>query len=508
MQGVTLRLMAILLSLLLVGMLLVNFVLIIFWKHDAVHRIVVQDQVVLERIREQLPVDPARLREVSPDFFSFADFYPPGDTGHIVLSTGNETSFSLQNSDALLSLLHRALTEARHTGKAVSHSSSSLTGIVGFRNNYVVTAVPVLCCNRIIGSVGIVRSLKPVVQALWQAEKTILGYILINLVVLGGIGFFRMTRIVVRPVERLVQLADQYQDQDAVLFSDDSLSCEFGRLSHSLNSMLARIEHDRKSLEETVQELAAANRQLTAHQQEMIRTEKLASVGRMAAGLAHEIGNPLGVVQGYLGLLGRRSGQSEEHLDYIRRAEGELQRVNTLIRRMLDFARVTKGEPELIKLHELLCSVVEMVEVQPVFERIELRCRLDADRDTVYADQDQLRQVFVNCLFNSADAVQAAPREGSGMITLSTQTQTVESEENALLILIRISDNGIGIAEDQSAVIFDPFYTTKEPGKGTGLGLSVSLSIIESAGGTMTMESSEGQGSVLSVVLPLFQGEQ
>ena len=506
MQGVTLRLMAIVLSLLLLGMLLVNFVLIIFWKHDAVQRMAVHDQAVLDCLLEQLPVDSAGFRTLSPDFFSFADFYPPEDTGHIFLSVGNGTSLSLRNSDALLPLLHAALAEARHTGKLVSHSSSSLTGIVGFRNNYIVNAVPVLCCNRIIGSVGIVRSLKPMVQALWQAEKTILGYILINLVVLGGIGFFRITRIVVRPVERLVQLADQYKDQDAVLFSDDSLSCEFGRLSHSLNSMLARIEHDRESLEETVRKLAAANRQLTAHQQEMIRTEKLASVGRMAAGLAHEIGNPLGIVQGYLGLLGRGAGQSEEHQDFIRRAEGELQRVNTLIRRMLDFARVTKGEPEVIKLHELLCSVVEMVKVHPVFERIELACCLDADRDTVYADQDQLRQVFVNGLFNSADAVRAAARKGSGVITLSTET--VEKSENILSILIRISDNGIGIAEEQLSVIFDPFYTTKEPGQGTGLGLSVSLSIIESAGGTIAMESSKGQGSELSVELPLLHGEQ
>jgi signal transduction histidine kinase len=268
--------------------------------------------------------------------------------------------------------------------------------------------------------------------------------------------------------------------------------------------MLTRIEHDRKSLETTVAELGAANRKLKMHQQEMIRTEKLASVGRMAAGLAHEIGNPLGIVQGYLGLLGRSGAYNEEHRDYISRADQELQRVNALIRQMLNFARVSKGEPGYFSIHELLRSVVDMVQVQPVFNTIQLTCRLEADRDTVYADQEQLRQVFVNCLLNSADAVIAAGWEKDSVVTVSTDNPESQSEDEQIeFVRIRISDNGIGIAGEQLALIFDPFYTTKEPGKGTGLGLSVSLSIIESTGGRIEMDSKEGQGSVLSIFLPV-----
>ena len=268
--------------------------------------------------------------------------------------------------------------------------------------------------------------------------------------------------------------------------------------------MLARIEQDRQSLEKTVAELGAANQKLKTQQQEMIRTEKLASVGRMAAGLAHEIGNPLGVVQGYLGLLGRSADQSDEHLDFINRADQELQRVNALIRQMLDFARVSKGKPENFSLHELLRSVIDMVLVQPVFNTIKITSSLDADKDTVCADQDQLRQVFVNCLLNSGDAVTAAEKEDDGVVTVSTDVPGLQSENDQLEFLrIRISDNGVGIAKEQLEIIFDPFYTTKDPGKGTGLGLSVSLSIIESIGGRIEMESFEGQGSVLSVFLPV-----
>ena len=236
----------------------------------------------------------------------------------------------------------------------------------------------------------------------------------------------------------------------------------------------------------------------------MIRAEKLASVGRMAAGLAHEIGNPLGIVQGYLGLLGQAADQSDEHRDFIKRADQELQRVNALLRQLLDFARFSKGKPEVFSLHELLQQIVDMAHVQPVFKNIQISCTLDAEKDMVHADRDQLRQVFVNCLLNSGDAVAAAGRKDEGVITVSTDISGSQTgDKQTEFLRIQVTDNGIGIPEDQLAAVFDPFYTTKEPGKGTGLGLSVSLSIVESIGGRMEMESVEGQGSNVSIFIPV-----
>ena len=490
--------------LLLLSMLLVNFVLIIFWQRDAVQREINRDQGALARVLSRLPADVSALGDLAPDSFSFADYYSSEEKGRILLSIENKDPVVVIDFSA--PLLISTISETIHTGKPAVHYSGSFLGLISFRSHVLVSVQPIVRRGRVIGAVGINRSLEPMFQSLWRVEKIVLVYILINLLILSVLGFFRMRKVVVQPIERLVRLADQYKDKHDFLFAADSSGGEFGGLATSLNSMLTRIEQDRQSLEKTVEELGAANLKLKSQQQEMIRTEKLASVGRMAAGLAHEIGNPIGIVQGYLGLLGRSANQSDEHRDFINRADQELQRINALIRQMLDFARVSKGKPEDFSLHELLRSIVDMVQVQPVFNNIKLICSFDAGKDTVYADQDQLRQVFVNCLLNSGDAVTAAGRGDDGVVTVSTDVPGSQSEDNQTEFLrIRIIDNGIGISREQQSVIFDPFYTTKEPGKGTGLGLSVSLSIIESIGGRIEMESFEGQGSVLSVFLVISQ---
>ncbi len=504
-QGIKIRLTITISSLLLLSMLLVNFVLIIFWQRDALQREVDRDQSLLAIMVDMLPDDISLPSDFSPVPFFFSKVYPQAKDGRILLRlVGDEKAGAVAGSDVYSSILMKSVSEVMHTGQPVHHSSGSFLGLLSFQNQVLVLAQPIVHEGRVVGGLGIVRSLDPMFQTLWRAEKIVLVYILINLLILSVIGFFRMAKLVVRPIERLVRLADQYNDQETVLFASGAPGSEFGKLEGSLNRMLVRIEHDRKSLEKTVEELETVNQKLKTHQQEMIRTEKLASIGRMAAGLAHEIGNPLGVVQGYLGLLGQSDAQSEEHQDFIRRADHELQRIQVLIRQMLDFGRVSKGAFEKQSVHTLLRSVVHMVEVQPVFKNLQLISRLEAEKDCVFADQDQLRQVFVNCLLNSADAVAAAGRGTEGVIVLSTELYDIPGNDSAQHLRVQIRDNGIGISDEQRTVIFDPFFTTKEPGKGTGLGLSVSLSIIESMGGRMEMESTLGQGSVLSVFLPLF----
>lgn len=488
--------------LLMIGMLLINIVMFMLWQRDALQREVIYARALLDRAVAGISTD--RLSADNPA----AGIFLADEAGGLLLVTGFEqfSSFALHSS--YKETLSDMLAKATSSGREIVRFSGSVWGVFSFRNRVLFVARPFNIGENLGGGIGMIRSLDPLFDNLRQAEKTVLGYLLINVLVLSVIGFFRMRKQVLLPIERLVRLADRYEDKDRTLFAAGSAENEFGRLATSLNSMTIRIEHDRASLQTTVEQLEEANRKLQKNQQEMVRAEKLASVGRLAAGLAHEIGNPLGVVQGYLGLLGRSDDQSNEQLDFIRRADQELQRVNALIRQMLDFARVSKGEPEKFSLHNLLRLVVDMVPVQPVFNDIRLICNLDAGRDAVYADQDRLRQVFVNCLLNSADAVNAAEHGSDCAIAVSTDVYVAQQESKQVEFLrIRISDNGIGIADDQLANIFDPFYTTKEPGKGTGLGLSVSLSIVESMGGKITMESTAGQGSVLSIFLPAAGGD-
>ncbi len=497
----------------LVGMLLVNFVLMTFWKRDALRREAEHDQIVLAHVQALLPAKIAALHTFS-EKIAFTDFYNGDKNGQLLFSfeqfNEKKSSAPPVDSEQITSLLASAIAAAK-TGEQVSHSVSSFFGWPPACTYFLVSAQPVTRQGRVVGAVAVARRLDTVSQTLWKAEKTVLVYILVNLLILVIIGFFRMTKLVGRPVERLMQLADQYNSHDPFLFAAESSGSEFGKLSNSLNSMLTRIEDDRQLSQKTVAALEIANRKLTKQRTEMIHTEKLASVGRMAAGLAHEVGNPLAVVQGYLGLLAQSQEQSTENKDFIRRSEQELQRVNNLIRQLLDFSRAAKGKPEFFSLHELLRSVIDLVQIQSVFKGVELTSELTAKNDEVYADQEQLRQVFVNCLLNSADAMHMDDcldeQKKQGRITVATASQEISpegEEETKIFLCIRITDNGIGVAKEQLPVIFDPFYTTKEPGKGTGLGLSVSRSIIEQIGGKMEMKSKEQQGCEMSIFLPLI----
>ena len=197
--------------LLLLSMLLVNFVLIIFWQRDAVQREINRDQGVLARVLSRLPADVSALGDLAPDSFSFADYYSSEEKGRILLSIENKDPVVVIDFSA--PLLISTISETIHTGKPAVHYSGSFLGLISFRSHVLVSVQPIVRRGRVIGAVGINRSLEPMFQSLWRVEKIVLVYILINLLILSVIGFFRMRKVVVRPIERLVRLADQYNDQ-------------------------------------------------------------------------------------------------------------------------------------------------------------------------------------------------------------------------------------------------------------------------------------------------------
>ncbi|WPD21573.1 MAG: ATP-binding protein [Candidatus Electrothrix scaldis] len=507
-------------SLLFIGMLLINIVLLFLWRHHALQDKAKHDQAVLAHIQSLL-LRGSVPGENSLTEFIFSNFYDSSENGRffVLLESGQPEEQERKNNaissgkhDAIEVLLVSAATEAKTSGRPVSRTAALHPHVLSC-NGLLLNARPLVQEGEVIGAVAVIRSLDALFQELWTAEKTVFAYLLVNVLVLGAIGFFRMAGLIIRPVDHLVALADQYTDYDPFRFVPQDSGTEFGRLSNSLNSMLTRIEEDRQTLQHTVQALELANQTLKKQQQEMVRAEKLASVGRMAAGLAHEIGNPLSVVQGYLEMLQSAPGQSETHKDFLRRSGQEVQRIDRLIRQLLDFSRTNKGSPKIFSLHELLCSVLEMVKVQTVFRDIALETDFAADRDQVFADAEQLRQVFVNCLLNSADAIQAKKRdndkhEGTVLVRTTLQCPVFSEQKmgSVIQLIVRICDNGTGITEEKLPLIFDPFFTSKEPGKGTGLGLSVSRSLVETAGGTMELTSEIGQGSCMLIALPLTPG--
>ena len=302
--------------------------------------------------------------------------------------------------------------------------------------------------------------------------------------------------------------AEDYREDDEMLFSVRKEDNELHKLSVSLNSMLRRISADKEKLRSTVNSLETANLELKKAQQEIIRAEKLASAGRLSAGIAHEIGNPIGIVMGYLELLKQKDIPAAEREEYILRTEEEIERINTIIRQLLEISRPSNVGLKVVSVHDLIDDVAQVLAVQPLISNIELQCRLEAQNDWVLADSNQLRQVFLNLIINAADAISSAAEEINGNLLIQTSLgdatpeQPRDQKKHLKIVFI---DNGPGIPAENIGNIFDPFYTTKEPGKGTGLGLSVSFMIIEGFGGKMMVSSEIGKGTTMTLLLPVVE---
>lgn len=490
-----------LLTLLSLAMLLINLVLVMFWERQGVEQEAQFAETLVEFVGEQVPEERKRLLRALVDGRKVDCAGMRGSDAGSTLVWGQAWC----TGERLTVLLDRAAMSTQSIRSVIGPVQALASG----RRPGVVFAMPISSGER-EESIGVALPLVSLSNALVRTEKVLLVYMGINLLVFGTIGFVRISNYVLRPVERLTRIAELYGADDPRLFTDHSGGGEFSRLAGSLNRMLVRIERDRSTLKKSIDELDLANRKLRQKQQEMIRAEKLASVGRLAAGLAHEIGNPVAIVQGYLGLLQQRENvNGAERKEYLSRAEHELERVSNLIRQLLDYARVSEYPQEAVSVHDLLESEKAMVMSLPLFRDIIVESSYSAAKDRVLGDKGQLQQVLLNCFVNAADAIASrSVTEEPGRIKISTQNRGVldDSPEQEILI-VSVWDNGVGIEPELLQKVYDPFFTTKEPGKGTGLGLAVSRSIVESLGGKMDIRNNVSGGATVEIVLPLV-GEE
>jgi len=312
---------------------------------------------------------------------------------------------------------------------------------------------------------------------LTQSALFFLGYILFHRTVIGPIS----------DVARLAGKAAGMADPDFVRNMD--LKGDIQHISATLRGMIAKNVDDREKMEALIEQLQDSNRDLEAAQQGLIRSEKLAGVGRLAAGVAHEIGNPLQILMGYLELLQRAPG-SDPNAEILTRMDLETKRIHTVLQKLLDFARPIKKHIAICDLNVLVKDCADLLTGRKGFRNCEFEYVLDSAMPPVETEPEKIRQIVVNLLFNAADAI---PETG-GRITI----QTRKTDEN---LEIEIRDTGIGILDTDLEKIFDPFFTTKEPGKGTGLGLAVCLGLVESLGGTIRVESAPGKGTGVTVTM-------
>ena len=364
-------------------------------------------------------------------------------------------------------------------------------------------SVPVLNNDRLDGVVAAVVPLTSIYKTLRKYHKPIFFYIIINTCVLTIVGLYRIFRLYLRPIDRIVLQADDFHEDEDLFFAFRHEDNELNRLSSALNRMLTRISSDKKKLRDTVGSLERANMELKKAQKEIIRSEKMASVGRLAAGIAHEIGNPIGIVLGYLEMLKGSGIGDEDKADFLKRTEDEVQRINTVIRQLLDLARPKDTQHKLVSVVSVIEDIVDVMQLQPMMSGIKIELDLAASNDLVWGNTEQLRQVFLNLLLNAADAIQSAESTRQGQIQVRTIILDRAETSTPTMLQVRFEDNGDGIDPDKLQNIFDPFYTTKEPGKGTGLGLAVSFMIIEGMGGTIRAGSQPGHGATFSIELPV-----
>jgi signal transduction histidine kinase len=408
--------------------------------------------------------------------------------------------------DTLLDLAKTSL----HQGREAVSIPSSTWGILSPRRDNLLLAAPVSQDKAIVGAASIQIPLAPMYHTIRESQKIVFFYILLNTLILGLLGFYLLYRSLVRPINRLVKRAEEFKEGESFFLASTSGQNEFGKLSRALNFMLRGLEESKAELKTSISSLETANVELRQAQEEIIRSEKLASIGRLSSGIAHEIGNPIGIVLGYLDLLKGDELDKGEKADIIDRIGEEIDRVNRTIRNLLDFSRPSRGEVNKVSVHQTITDMLEMLKPQPMMADVTLTLNEGADQDTVLADPDKLKQVFLNIVMNAVDAMEAnragdeAPEK---LLSIQTGLEPAAQSggKNEHRLTVRFTDNGPGIPPEDVNRIFDPFYTTKEPGKGTGLGLSVSLRIVEDMGGDIKATSEPGRGTTMTVVLPLYQ---
>ena len=316
---------------------------------------------------------------------------------------------------------------------------------------------------------------------------------------------YQVEIVILRPLRQSMAAAEAIAEGDLARRLPSGDTREMANLASSVNRMTDRLLEER------------------AH---LVRVEKMASVGRLAAGIAHEIGNPLGVIIGYANVL-RTGAPGVSAAEAIAGIERESGRIDRIVRGLLDYARAKPLAQTSVDVNETARAVVDLLTTQGVLKHIQTQLSLAPEPTFVTADRHDLEQAFVNLLLNAADAM-----HGRGSVTFVVRRTTraelragarrvsdagghplrppsartmrwLEDGRQSDVAMIAIADSGPGIPAEDTERVFEPFFTTKEPGKGTGLGLAIVARAIENCGGTIWVSPAREGGAAFRILLPV-----
>lgn len=395
----------------------------------------------------------------------------------------------------------------------------------------LLTAFAIIFAGALLVAVAGVLLLLPTFDTPLWAFLYILLLIGADILVFFLFGRWLIQSRVLFPLDRMVSEAEGIADGDYARRLPEWEAEEIDRLSSSLNRMAERLINHQMELARNIESLERTNRDLTEARDELIRSEKMASLGQMAAGVAHEIGNPLSAIMGNVDLLKR--GAAGRSLQLADATYEQVLRIDRIIRGLLDYSRTREARPRPVAVNEVVEKTLELASSQPRFAGVALDLELADPTPSVRADPYQLEQVLVNLLLNAADAMEG---RADRRVRVVTSCRTYERpaivairrkddppgidyshrrrynrpervprlhpfEAGEEIVEIRLEDTGPGIPEEELERIFEPFMTTKEPGKGTGLGLAVAARLIDGMDGTIHAGNTDG-GATFTILLP------
>ena len=334
--------------------------------------------------------------------------------------------------------------------------------------------------QKVLGVLDISMSLDEVDREMQSSQRRLLLFGVVAIAAVSLMIYLLVNRIVLKPVSEIVAATHKVAAGDLQYTIAMPKRDEIGMLAQSFNAMTQR---------------------LSEAQRQVYQSEKLAAVGQLAAGVAHEINNPLTGVLTYSSFLLKRAADMPEFKDDLEVIVRETQRCRGIVKGLLDFARQSPPEKHPSDINELIERAVRIVQPQLAAPRVTLQKTLRTDLPLVHADANQIQQVVVNLLLNANDALGG----GGGTIALATSVNTRGGETPGPAVEITVSDTGCGIPPANLQRIFDPFFSTKGP-KGTGLGLAVVWGIIEKHNGRIEVESAVGKGTTFRILLPVNQG--
>lgn len=400
---------------------------------------------------------------------------------------------------------------------------------LGLYDELVLTG-PLYLDNQIVAIARFSMYLDDVNFALAATLNMLYLYAFLDMILVLLIGGLMLMHFVVRPLNSLRRSTERIIQGDLrqpipILTKD-----EIGLLAKAMEKLRAGLYEKDQTVKKQMDSMESLNKSLTRIRDQLIHTDRLAYVGRVAAGVAHEIGNALGSIYGYLEVIKSCDDDRELLEDVVTRLSSEVERIDGIMQELLNFSRPQKEVTGPVNLAELITDCVEILISQRVLDDITVNILADPDTPLIYAEEGQIKQVIINFIVNAADAMNQkgiidiniihgkydtllayAPQLDEEPSLETGETAFTDLEKRGIvfssripytaqekIVMVNIRDHGPGIEPKNLGSIFEPFFTTKEKSKGTGLGLSICQRIVEGIGGLLRVQSHSGQGTVVT----------